>query len=286
MRNTIKIYNKKIIVNTNSDVLEKNIVNNYTGYESSEHTEKIDLTFNIIIDRELYNNSNIKHLCEIKYSDDNKYLIHKKCIVIINQKEKRVSIIIDIIDNSIIDNINRIIVNFIYMLLEQEGIFFLEASCVAIGNKAVMLIGDKEFRKKIIYNLLKNDYNYVSVESVGIKYCDNNNIEIINLPEKTRMRETYGKKLVIGPTLEKILILKENTSEKIGYSRVREDEFERIINLQYYKHKEGYISYIKKTYQQHNIVDYNNIYNNIEIIKLLYNKNDFLEIYKLIKKVI
>jgi hypothetical protein len=285
MKNTIKIYNKKIIINTNSDVVEKNIVNNYTGYESSECTEKIDLTFNIIIDRELYNNNNIKHLCEIKYSDDNKYLIHKKCIVIINQKEKRVSIIIDIIDNSIIDDINRIIVNYIYMLLEQEGIFFVEASCVAIGNKAVMFIGDKEFRKKIIYNLLENGYNYVSVESVGIKYCDNN-IEIINLPEKTRMRKTYGKKLIIKPTLEKILILKENISEKIEYKRVKKDEFERIINLQYYKHKEGYISYIKKTYQQHNIVNYNKIYNNIEIIKLLYNRNDFLEIYKLIEKVI
>ena len=225
-------------------------------------------------------------MCGIKYAKDgNQYLIHKNKLIVINKKRKQVSIIIKILDNNILDDINRTITNFIFNILENEKTFFIEGSCVSENENAIILIGDVKIRKDFIYNVLKADYNYVCLESVGIKYNTDDDIQIINLPEKTKMQKTYEEKLVINPKLKKILILDENISKIYGKVQVGEKEFNRIMDLNRYNQNKKYISYIKKLYSKNNeYVDYNNIYNNVKIIKLLYNKLNFEETYQLIKK--
>lgn len=287
MKKCIVIYDKRIVINTNSEVINKSINRNFEKYDlRTSNIKWTDLTFNIIIDQDLYNDKKINYLCGIKYAKNgNQYLIHKKKLIVINKKRKQVSIIIKILDDNILDDINRIITNFIFNILENEKTFFIEGSCVSVNENATILIGDVQIRKDFIYNMLKTDYNYVCLESVGIKYNTDDDIQIINLPEKTKMQKTYEEKLVINPKLRKILILDDNISKIYGKVQVGEKEFNRIMDISRYNQDKKYISYIKKLYSKNNeYVNYNNIYNNVEIIKLLYNKFNFEETCQLIKK--
>lgn len=287
MKNIIIVYDKKIVINTNSEVIYKSINCNFEKYETrTNNIKRTSLIFNIIIDQDLYNDKKINYLCGIKYAkNDNQYLIHKQKLIIINKKRKQVSIIIKKLDNNVLDDINRTITNFLFNILENDKILFIDGSCISINNNAVILLGDVQIRKDFIYNVLKTNYNYVCLESVGIRYNNDGDIQVINLPEKTKMQKTYEEKIVINPKLKKILILDENISKIYGKVQVGEKEFNRIMDLNRYNQNKKYISYIKKLYSKNNeYVDYNNIYNNVKIIKLLYNKLNFEETYQLIKK--
>lgn len=288
MKNIIIVYDKKIVINTNSEIIYKSINCNFEKYETrTNNIKRTSLIFNIIIDQDLYNDKKINYLCSIKYAKNgNQYLIHKQKLIIINKKRKQVSIIIKKLDNNVLDDINRTITNFLFNILENDKILFIEGSCISINNNAVILLGDVQIRKDFIYNVLKTNYNYVCLESVGIRYNNDGDIQVINLPEKTKMQKTYEEKIVINPKLRRILILEEDTiSKNVEKVQVNRKEFNRVINLKHYNQDKKYISYIKRLYRKDDeYMDYNSIYNSVEIIKVLYNKLNFNDTYQLIKK--
>ena len=288
-RYVICIYGKKIIINTNKEIIIENIRNYYEDFILlKEDNSYIDFKFYILNDNDLYNNNKMQHLCKTKYYKENiHYIYFKELLISINTATRKIIILSKRITNDFLQDINRIILNVLYKLMEKDNIFFIEAGGIAINNKTVLLIGEKNIIKDILYSFLKLDYNYISTESIGIKK-DFNNINIFNLPEKTKMRETFKDKIILNTFLKRIILFENDWKlKKNKFSKVNKQEFFQTLRTKHEKHCKKYIKYIDNIFNSNKIenIDYDDIYDNIEIIKYSYNKYDLQSIIEDINNV-
>lgn len=285
MKNVVILYNKSILINTSEDIIRDKIIKYFDGYTSNEtNYNEIDLTVNVTYNKKLYNNSKIQYLCENRYTNSEFIaVLHKDNIVIVKLKKKELYIVLESINDENIELVNRIIINCILKILENDNIYFIEASCIALENHAIAFLGDRDFTKDIINELLKWDYNYVSSEKIGLK-IESKDIKIFNLPERSKMRYTYCSKINIDTILKTIVILENRMPiKKMEINPVERHELISLLVDNHDKCNKSNISYIDKIYPVEDMkIDYNYIYRKIENFKITYGKKDLEELYKLL----
>ena len=285
MRQIIKIANKNININTNVNLIYKSIIKYCDGYmDQSKDSDKIDLTINIIFDLNLYNNYKIQHLCKKNYYKNGfMTLFHRNMIIVINAKKNYIYVILKEINDENNELINRILVNYLLKLLEKDNVFFIEAVCIAKENYSIAFIGEKDFIKDLMYELLKNGYEYVSTHKIGLKIKENT-IKVYNLPEKSKMRYEYSNKINTNTILKKIIILERNMSNnEIKLEQEKRNNFITILNDKHIILKEDCISYFNRIYKTKDTsIDDNYIYDNIKNLKIIYKIKDLNKIYNII----
>lgn len=281
----IYVYGKKILIKTNQNNILDGIKKYFEGYILDKSNNKIDFCIYILINKELYKDGKMQYLCEKKYFNDKiYYILFKKCLININMQRKRLVIILEKYDEDFLDDINRIILNLLHKLLESTGIVFMEAAGVAVNRETTVLLGEKNLIKDIVYFLLKTKYNYIGVEDIGLKEIDGE-VCVFNLPEKTKMRETYKKKIVLNTNLKKIMILENNLNiEENKISIVKEKELIQIFRLKHENSKKKTIDFFNKIFDINADKElernYKKLLKNIETIKIEYNKYNVPKICK------
>lgn len=287
-KKTICINNKKILINTNKKIIIDEIINYFKDYTSENKNLNIDFIFYILIDSELYTNPKIQYLCNAKYFKDIYYIKFKKKLIIINRVEKKIAIIAENIDSELLQDVDKIILNVLYKLMEMDNILFIEAAGIAIDKNTTILIGERNFIKDILDNLLREEYKFVCAESIGI-IKNMNSIDIFCLPEKTKLRETYKSKIILNTKLVKILFLTYNKSINNNvFSKVNKRDFVEMLKLKHNNHYKKYIKYMNKVFdtRDNNYINYNDLYNSIDVIRYAYNNYDISLICSDLKKLI
>ncbi len=283
------LYGKNILINTIHENIAKSIKTYFKHYISKNLSEDLDFTFYILIDSDLYNNEKIQHLCKKRYfKNGTYYLIFKNNEIIINKKTKEVRIISKRYDNDFLDDVNRIILNVLYVLLSLSNIFFVQAGGIIKDNFAIVLMGNKNLVKDIIANLLEKGYNYMAVETIGLKE-ENGNINVFSLPEKTRLRENFQNKIIRNVQLKEIIILENDFNLKSNsISQIRKEEFINIFKSDNKNNSNQGIDFINRIFIQEKKIEinYENIYNNIDVFKYKYRKYEFDIIYEDIYNII
>ena len=285
----ICIYGKNILINTIHENITKSIKTYFKHYIYESLNKNLDFTFYILVDSNLYSNEKIQHLCQKRYyKDENYYLIFKNNVIIINKKVKEVRIISKRCDNDFLDDINRIILNVLYVLLSLSNIFFIQAGGIINNDWAIILIGDKNLVKDIIAKLLEKNYNYMSVETTGLKE-ENGNISVFSLPEKTRLREKFQNKMIRNVQLKEIIILENDfTLKNNNILHINKEEFINIVKKNNKNNVSQNTNFINEIFIQEkkNEINYENIYNHIDVFKYKYRKYELDIIYKDIENII
>lgn len=217
----MKIFDKIIKIETNSKLIEKYIKQSfsYINIKSINSNIKTDSTLKIIISSEIYNNNRFIKLCEDQYTDSRyKALYHRDNMIFIMKKEHLLYLILDKKQNIDITFIEKIISSIISKLLQLDDTFFIRASCVSKGGKAVAIAGDSKTGKTTIMCwLLQNGYNMLSNDKIGLRYI-NNKVEVVGIPISIGIRQD---------TIDKCFCLKSKKKiiNNINYKNFINNEF-------------------------------------------------------------
>lgn len=186
--NTINfnLLNTHISIYSNDSILLNELIPIYGSNKDHLNNSKNTIFFSILNNKKLYNNSKIFKLCRINFEDNNFICVaHRDCNVILDRTTNHIYAYYYEFNKNVLDFINRLITTTIHIIMEQEGIFIIRASCLEKnGNAIAILEYNPNDSESAFYHLLQyNDFNFISINKLGL-YNKENSLFSINIPSK------------------------------------------------------------------------------------------------------
>ena len=174
IKSRIEYLNKNILFQTNDETMYcdlKKEYNDYLKFNEPHSTSSKLIKFKVLKDASIYKKYLSKLINQHKPKFQNIYIgVRRENIIIIDKEKKEVIIIYDIYTDEKLQHIEEIILGLLGKLIENDGYFFIHASCVSKNGKGIILINDTHIEKtSLMLELIQNSFDFVSNSQLGIK---------------------------------------------------------------------------------------------------------------------
>lgn len=192
-----EIYSKNITYMNCSVSLFTNDVNLYTEFEKEYKDyfcfkpllKKVkNVKIKVLEDEGLYykyfdyirKNSKIKN---------NVYFnIKRENIIIIDKINSEIDVIYDKYNDSKLQHVEEIILGIFGKMFEDDGYYFVHASCVSKNEKGILILGAKHTGKtSLLLEFLNDSFDFVTNTQLGIKMV-NGKLVAISIPSRIGIR--------------------------------------------------------------------------------------------------